>query len=128
MSTLRLFLRDHRRFAALLVAMALAMKALMPAGMMIGAAPGTKVLTVIVCADSQGGSYLKQIVVPHSGKSQGETSKTSDSCPWSALGMASLSGVDAALLALALALLPARGDLLDRAREWEVVVLHVHQE
>lgn len=111
MAAVRLFLHDRHRWAVLLVAIALAMKALVPAGMMVVAGPGAKVLTVLVCADAQGGSYEKQIVVPHSGKSQGagEGGKKSEACPWSALGAAALSSADAALLALALAFILALG-------------------
>lgn len=111
MAAFRLFLRDCQHLALLLVAIALAMKALMPAGMMLGHAPGTKVLTVLVCADAQGGAYAKQIVVPHTGKSQSgeESGKKSQSCPWSALGMATLSGADAVLLALAFAFILTLG-------------------
>lgn len=109
MAAFRLFLRDRHRLAVLLVVIALAMKALVPTGMMLGAAPGTKVLTVLVCADAQGGSYEKQIVVPHSGKAQDDEGKKSASCPWSALGTAALSGADATLQALALAFIMVLG-------------------
>lgn len=111
MAAFRLFLRDRHRLAVLLVALALAMKALVPAGMMLGTAPGATVLTVLVCADSQGGSYEKQIVIPHSGKAQGtgESGKKAETCPWSGLGSASLAGADATLLALALAFVLALG-------------------
>lgn len=108
MGALRHFLRDHRRLAVLLVALALAMKALMPAGLMLGQMPGTTVLTVMVCADSQGGSYSKRIVVPHSGKSADEAAPGKD-CPYSALSMASLAGADTALLAAVLAFILALG-------------------
>lgn len=99
MAAFRLFLRDHRRFAVLLVALALAMKALMPAGYMV-AADGAQVLTITICADAQGGSYTKQIVVPHSGKHAAPAEQAKDACPYSALSMAMLGGADATLLAL----------------------------
>lgn len=109
MAALRLFLRDHRRSAALLLALVLAMKALVPAGYMIGA--DTRVLTISICADTQGGSYSKQIVVPHAGKQGGDAHQANDgqACPFSALAMASLSGADPALLALALVFILALG-------------------
>jgi hypothetical protein len=53
MELLRAFFRDHRRLAALLVALALCVKALVPAGYMPGA--HGKVLTVEICADASGG-------------------------------------------------------------------------
>ena len=106
MHALRTFLRDHRRLAGLIVALALAMKALVPAGYMLG--EQAKVLTVSICADASGGATTKQIVVPHSGK-QDEVGKSSTACPYAALGMASLPGADAALLALALTFILALG-------------------
>ncbi len=108
MGALRLFLRDRRRFAVLLLACALVMKALMPAGYMI-AGDGAKVLTITICADSQGGSYTKQIVVPHSGKQAAPADQAKDSCPYSALSMATLGGADPLLLALVLAFILALG-------------------
>lgn len=108
MEAFRLFLRDRRHFAAVLVALALAMKALMPAGYMV-APDGAKVLTITICADSQGGSYTKQIIVPHSGKHAAPTEQAKDACPYSALSMATLGGADPVLLALALAFILALG-------------------
>jgi hypothetical protein len=109
MGALRLFLRDHRRLAVLLLGFALAMKALMPAGYMVGAQG--KVLTISICADAQGGGYSKQIVVPYSGKHSEEPPHVKDgqACPFSALTMAALGGVDPVLLALALAFVLALG-------------------
>lgn len=108
MAAFRLFLHDHRRFAVLLMALALAMKALMPAGYMV-AADGAQVLTITICADAQGGSYTKQIVVPHSGKHAAPAEQAKDACPYSALSMATLGGADATLLALALVFILALG-------------------
>jgi hypothetical protein len=109
MGILRHFLRDHRRLAALLLALALCMKALVPAGYMLG--EQGKVLTVQICADA-GGQLTKQIVIPlhnQSGESHSEHGKTDSVCPYSALTMASLSGADAPLLALALSFILALG-------------------
>lgn len=107
MGTLRLFLRDHRRFAALLVALALAMKALVPAGYMVGG--GARVITISICADSMENRYEKRIVVPQNDKSTGEHAKDGQACPFSALAMASLAGADPDLLALALTFILALG-------------------
>jgi hypothetical protein len=114
MGFVRAFFRDHRRFAALLVALALAMKALVPGGYMIG--QQGKVLTVTICADASGTGLTRQIVVPTSesesqsdrGKS-GEHGKSDSPCPYAALGMAALGGADTVLLALALAFILALG-------------------
>jgi hypothetical protein len=106
MGMVRAFFRDHRRLAALLIALALAMKALVPGGYMLGAQG--KVLTVRICADASGAALSKQIVLPTSGKA-GAHGKAEGSCPYAALGMAGLTGADAALLAVALAFVLALG-------------------
>jgi hypothetical protein len=97
---LRSFLRDHRRLAACLIALALAMKALVPAGYMLGAT--AHVLTVEVCADSQG-KHLTQLIVVPGESTPADHAKSDGPCAWSALGIAALGGADLALLALALA-------------------------
>ena len=50
MYAFRAFLLHHRRFAALLVAAALCLKALVPAGYMVSSE--ARVLTVQICADT----------------------------------------------------------------------------
>jgi hypothetical protein len=97
---LRSFLRDHRSIAACLIALALAMKALVPAGYMLGTA--AHVLTVEVCADGQGKRLTRQIVVPGESK-PADHAKPDGTCAWSGLSLAALGGADAVLLALALA-------------------------
>jgi hypothetical protein len=109
MHLLRAFLARHRALSAMLIAAALCMKALIPAGYMLG--NGDRVLTVEICADSQGGHLTKQIVLPGDGKSdgQGEHGKTDGTCAFSALSFASLSAADPVLLALALIFIMALG-------------------
>jgi hypothetical protein len=107
MRSLRTVLRNHPRLAALLVACALAIKALMPAGYMIGG--DARVLTIEICADATGGTMTKQIVVPHSDKHEDAGKSSSAACPYAGLGMASLPGADAVLLALALVFILALG-------------------
>lgn len=111
MGPLRTLISDRRRLAMLLVALAIAMKAMVPAGYMLGQMPGVKVLTIEVCSDVQGGTFTQKIVVPHSGKPHGDASQDKDgtACPYSALSMASLGGADAVLLALALTFILATG-------------------
>jgi hypothetical protein len=99
MHAMRAFVRSRRRFAALVVALALAMKALVPAGYMIW--QQDKVLTITICADASGTKIVKQIMLPQSGQT-GEHAKAEGACPYAALGMAALSGADAALVAGAL--------------------------
>lgn len=110
MTTLRAFLHTHRRLAVLLLALALVMKALIPAGYMLG--QHAKVLTVEICADASGAKVMRDIVIPQHGKpgeTRGSQAKSDGTCAFSALSMASLGGADPALLALALAFILALG-------------------
>jgi hypothetical protein len=111
MAFLRRLLRDHRRLALLLVALTLAIRALVPAGYMVGGQ--TTTLTIAVCADASGAQQIRQIVVPHDGKGgapvQGDHAKDSGACSWSSLAMGALTGADTALLAIALAFIVALG-------------------
>lgn len=111
MGAMRNFLLIRHRIAIAVIAIALAMKALVPAGHMIE----TKghVLTIAICADASSGHVVaKQIVIP--GKPAGGQSapaKASEACPFSALSMAGLSGADPVLLAAALAFIVQLGVL-----------------
>jgi hypothetical protein len=105
---IRHFCRDHRNLAALLVALALCLKMLVPAGYMIGGPSQT--LTISICADAQGEHLTRQIAIPTKGE-DGKRSAHGKAapCPYAALGMASLPGADTVLLALALAFIFALG-------------------
>lgn len=108
MSALRAFLRDHARLAWLVVGLALAMKALVPAGFMV--ASQGQVLTVQVCADATGGDHLRQIAIPVGEKPAGDTGQANYApCPWSAHADGSLAATDAVLLAAALAFILVLG-------------------
>lgn len=110
MQALRALAHRHRRLAVLLVVVALALKALVPAGYMLHQR-GT-VLTVEICADASGGKLTQQIVVPRSGAPAGgqETpGKAPATCPYATLAFAALAGADAVLLLLALAFILALG-------------------
>lgn len=116
MGTLRQYLSDHRALAGLLIALALALKALVPAGYMLGA--DTRVLTIQICADASGAKMTHEIVIPQKSApagSQGETGKSSLTCPYAGLGLGLLPGVDAMLLALAIAFILALGFAPQRA-------------
>jgi hypothetical protein len=111
MGALRTVLRDHRRLAGLLLALAITMKALVPAGFMVG--QHATVLTIEICADTLGAKVTKQIIVPQQGgahgKVQGDPAKPSGSCPFGVLAMATLTGADVVLLAAALAFILVLG-------------------
>lgn len=110
MTALRTLLMRHRALAILLVAAALCLKALVPAGYMLEARH--KVLTVTVCMDSQGHTVTRDIVVPMKGSPAGDAARHADAgkaCGWSSLAMDGLAGADAPLLAAALAFILALG-------------------
>ena len=109
MHALRAFFRTNRRLALALVALALVIKALVPAGYMLGGplGDGARVLTVAICADASGELATKQIAVPSDGKSG--HAKAEGTCAWGMLAMAALGGADLVLLALALAFILALG-------------------
>ena len=112
MRTWSRLLREHRRLAAILVALALCMKALVPAGFMVGAT--AKLITIEICADATGGKLTRQMVIPLEGGAGGEQSghgKSDATCAWTALAKAAHSGADAELLVLALAFILALGFL-----------------
>jgi len=103
---LRSFLRGHRRLAACLIALALAMKALVPSGYMVGAS--AHVLTVQICADSQAQHLTQTLVIPGE-STPADHAKSDGTCGWGVLAMAALGGADLALLRLALAFILLSG-------------------
>jgi len=101
MHCIRALFLHHRRLAMLLVTAALCMKALIPAGYMLG--EDTRVLTVQICADTIGQTITTRIALPSSGHGpDGGKAKTDSACPFTALGHAALGGADPVQLALAL--------------------------
>lgn len=108
MHLLRSFFARHRALALLVVVAALCMKLLVPSGFMIG--QDSKVFTIQLCHDGLGNVITQQLVIPmkgDAGDSKGTQGKAD--CPFSSLSMASLTGTDTALLALALAFILALG-------------------
>lgn len=106
MQSFRALLLRYRYAAFVVLVLALAMKALVPAGTMVSAE--AKVLTIRICNDAQlaagtAVASVRALAVPvkqvdpstRHGKAEG-------ACPYSALSLASLVGADPALLALAL--------------------------
>lgn len=108
MNRLRAFFMRRRALALLVVMAALCMKIVVPTGFMIG--QNSKVLTVQLCTDGLGHAVTAKIVIPMKGDrgdSSGKQGKAE--CPFASLSMASMSGTDPALLALALAFILALG-------------------
>jgi hypothetical protein len=112
MFALRALLFRHRLLALGLVAVALAMKALVPAGYMVGSE--TRSFTIQLCSEGIDGRHdlVRQITVPASdaaSKAAQSHGKVQGTCPFGALGHALLGGADPVLLAAALAFILALG-------------------
>ena len=106
----RAFRLHHRAVAAALVALALCMKALVPAGYMV--APQARTFTLLVCADSLGQRTATQVSIPaRDGTHQNTdaTAKTHEVCPFAGHAFPALGGAAPILLALAIAFVLALG-------------------
>ena len=105
MSSLRAFSHRYVQLTLVLVVLAMAVKALVPAGYMISPA-GERFLTVTICADASGTPKQMRIAIPDKNETGGEHSEAADksqSCAFSGLGHSALAGADPVLLATALA-------------------------
>ncbi len=103
MRALRAILLQKRGLALTLLALALCMKALVPAGFMIETQ--AKSLTVLVCADASGARSAIEVAIPHAERKHGAEVKSHEACPFSVLSLASTGGIDPIQLAIALALI-----------------------
>jgi len=100
MTMLRGICRTNPRVALLLVALALAMRGLVPAGLMSVAQGLT--LSVAICADTGGGHQTRQIVIPRDGKPGKQSPDGSHghtACPFTALFAAGLGSAPASVTA-----------------------------
>lgn len=110
MTTLRAFFLRHRATALAVIALALMMKALVPAGFMLDS--GSRVLSVRLCEDSIGRVDHQVALTIKTIKTTAPTGKhvaAHDVCPFSSLAHASLGGADPVQLALALLFILALG-------------------
>ncbi len=108
MNLVRSFLMRHRAFAIALVVATLCLKALVPAGYMLG--QSSTVLTILVCEDGTGSHAAKDVVVPLKHDGSGPSAQQhKGECPFSSLSMASMVSQGPVLLALALAFILALG-------------------
>jgi hypothetical protein len=84
------------------------MKIIVPTGFMIG--QNSKVLTVQLCTDGLGHAVTAKIAISMKGEPSDSSGKQGKGeCPFASLSMASMTGADPALLALALAFIMALG-------------------
>jgi hypothetical protein len=97
-------IRTNARLTLVLLVLALAVKALVPAGFMLSAG-GERFLTVTICADASGTAKQLRIAVPTKNDAGGYPSEVADdwqACAFSGLGHAALGGADPIVLAAAL--------------------------
>lgn len=104
-SVLRRVILSHPRLAAALIALALAMKLVVPTGFMPVAGPGTMV--VLVC--TQMGPQRVTIEVPGAPAQPDDTAKADQPCMFAGLGQALLPGADPVQIAAALAFILTLG-------------------
>lgn len=107
-SALRAFVCRHRALAIGLAALALAMKALVPAGFMTVAAGST--ISVVIC-DGHGDGRIASIALPGSPGDESGAAKAAKTCPFSVLSADSLGGTDIVLVAALLLFILASGSL-----------------
>lgn len=110
MQRMRVWIRSNRHLVVVLFLLTLCVRAAVPAAYMVSASPD-RVVTVSICADATGGSQRMQMVIPGNdrGESQSGQAKMDGQCAFSSLTHSALGGVDAFLLALAIAFILALG-------------------
>lgn len=111
MSRFKALTRKHARLSLALLVLALAVKALLPAGFMVSAT-GERFLTVTICADASGTPKQMQIAIQGKddiGSDHSEAADKGQPCAFSGLGHAALGGVDPALLVAAIAFILLAG-------------------
>jgi hypothetical protein len=105
MTSLRALGHRYAQLTLMLVVLALAVRALVPAGYMISST-GERFLTVTICADASGTPKQMRIAIPDKGGTGSDHSEAADKsqpCAFPGLGHAALGGTDPILLAAALA-------------------------
>ena len=109
MHGIRALIHRHRAAALWLVALALLVKALVPAGYMVGQS-GTRTFDVIVCSDPTGMPVAQKLVIPFDDKGEpdGQPAAKGD-CAFTALGHGAAPATDTALLLAAIAFILALG-------------------
>ena len=104
---LRRLVAGNRTFACILLAAALAIKALVPAGFMLEAAPNA--IFVTVCSDASGEHSLTKIAVPMKEQAPDEHDAAKKACPFSTMATPAIASADTVLLAAALVFILALG-------------------
>lgn len=111
MSRFRGHIFAHARMTLVLLALALALKALVPAGFMLSV-NGERMVTVTICADASDAPRQMKIAISDKDDAAGghsNAAKMDQPCAFSGLGHAALGGADPVLLAAALAFILVMG-------------------
>lgn len=107
MTALRNLTGNRARLMLALLALALTVRALVPAGFMLAPAAGARFLTVTICSDASGAAMQMRLALPDKRDGDGDpagAAKDDMACAFAALGQGALGGADPALLAAALGL------------------------
>jgi hypothetical protein len=109
MGIIRSFFLRYRALAFALIAFALALKAIVPAGYMVGSE--SKVLTIRICEDAKLSvqSQKRDIAIPMEQSPLAKHGKSDSTCSFTSLSLDSLGGADPVLLVLALLFIVAAG-------------------
>ena len=105
MYAIRALFRRHALLAAIIVALALGVRALVPTGYMTNASATG--FTVTLCGGEQGQTV--HIALPTDPKHQGDARKADSPCAFTGLGLATLGFTDPFLIAIAIAFIMAMG-------------------
>ena len=107
MRGIRAYLCQHLVLAVLVLLATLAVRALLPAGMML--ASESQTITVLICADANGLAAPHPVAIPMKPGHGGDPTKHDGICPFASLAFAALGGADVLLLAAALGFVLALG-------------------
>lgn len=109
MAAIRTFWRSNRLAVALIFALALSVKMLVPQGFMFGEVPGTRYLSVQLCYDGVS-HQTARIAIPGEGDPNGGQSGPDQHCPFAALATGALGAADLPVVEPA-AVIPARNGI-----------------
>lgn len=109
MQGIRVLISRHRAAAMWLAVLALLVKALVPAGYMVGQT-GARTFDIIVCSDPTGMPVAQKLVIPFENKGEHDGKRTANGdCAFTSLGHSAAPAVDPELLLAAIAFILALG-------------------
>ncbi|KQZ76629.1 hypothetical protein ASE06_06380 [Sphingopyxis sp. Root214] len=109
MQRIRALIHRHRGAALWLVALALLIKALVPAGYMVGQS-STRTFDIIVCSDPTGMQVAQKLVIPFDNKGEHDGNQAAKGdCAFTALAYGAAPAIDPTLLLAAIAFILTLG-------------------